>query len=50
MKTTRPGAPPAPSLQWAYFLDVDGTLINIADTPEAVLVDRPLLEQSSARQ
>jgi trehalose 6-phosphate phosphatase len=36
--------PPAPSLSWAYFLDVDGTLINIADTPEAVLVDQGLLD------
>lgn len=44
MKTPRPGRPPAPSLNWAYFLDVDGTLIHIANTPEAVLVDRPLLD------
>jgi len=44
MKITRPGRPPAPSLNWAYFLDVDGTLINIADTPEAVLVDQTLLD------
>ena len=44
MKITRPGSPPAPSLDWAYFLDVDGTLINIADTPEAVRVDRSLLD------
>jgi len=36
--------PPAPSLQWAYFLDVDGTLINIADTPQAVLVGQSLLD------
>lgn len=40
----RPRRPPAPNPGWAYFLDVDGTLINIADTPEAVLVDRPLLD------
>jgi trehalose 6-phosphate phosphatase len=40
----RPGAPPAPSPDWAYFLDVDGTLIDIADTPEAVHVDAALLE------
>lgn len=31
-------------MNWAYFLDVDGTLINIADRPEAVLVDRTLLD------
>lgn len=36
--------PPAPSADWAYFLDVDGTLIDIADTPDAVLVDAPLLD------
>lgn len=33
-----------PSLNWAYFLDVDGTLINIVETPQAVLVDQPLLD------
>ena len=31
-------------LNWAYFLDVDGTLIHIADTPQAVVVDQPLLD------
>ena len=44
MKISRPGRPPAPRLDWAYFLDVDGTLINIADTPEAVLMDQTLLD------
>ncbi|MHB8948086.1 MAG: trehalose-phosphatase [Rhodoferax sp.] len=43
MMKTRANAPPDPSLDWAYFLDVDGTLINIADTPDAVVVDRALL-------
>lgn len=42
--TTPLPKPPSPSLKWAYFLDVDGTLINIADTPEAVIVDRDLLD------
>lgn len=37
-------APPPASPAWAFFLDVDGTLIRIADTPQAVLVDRSLLE------
>lgn len=37
-------APPAPSVDWAYFLDVDGTLIDIADTPDAVRVDTTLLD------
>jgi len=44
MKTALARLPPAPHLTWAYFLDVDGTLINIADTPDAVLVDKTLLD------
>ncbi|TRZ94689.1 MAG: trehalose-phosphatase [Rhodocyclaceae bacterium] len=36
--------PPAPSADWAFFLDVDGTLLELADTPSAVLVDKSLLE------
>lgn len=39
----RPNTPPDASLAWAYFLDVDGTLINIADTPDDVVVDQSLL-------
>jgi trehalose 6-phosphate phosphatase len=34
--------PPKPSVDWAYFLDVDGTLLEIAENPNAVLVE-PLL-------
>jgi trehalose 6-phosphate phosphatase len=30
--------PPSPSPAWAYFLDVDGTLLELAETPEAVRV------------
>jgi len=37
-------SPPAARVDWAYFLDVDGTLIDIADTPDAVRVDTALLE------
>ena len=44
MTIPRPGFPPAPCLDWAYFLDVDGTLIDIADTPDAVRVDTALLD------
>lgn len=44
MNIPRSARPPDPSLGWAYFLDVDGTLINIADTPQAVVVDTALLE------
>lgn len=36
--------PPAPCIACAFFLDVDGTLLDIADTPSAVRVDMELLE------
>lgn len=36
--------PPAASLDWAYFLDVDGTLIDIAESPDAVIIDASLLD------
>lgn len=36
--------PPPASVEWAYFLDIDGTLIDIADTPDAARVDAGLLE------
>lgn len=35
---------PAARTEWAYFLDVDGTLIDIAETPAAAAVDAALLE------
>jgi trehalose 6-phosphate phosphatase len=45
MRTSmRSDAPPAACVDWAFFLDVDGTLIDIADTPDAVSVDTALLE------
>lgn len=44
MTISCPDSPPAPRLDWAYFLDVDGTLIDIADTPDAVRVDTALLD------
>jgi len=40
----RAAPPPAARADWAFFLDVDGTLIDIADTPDAVHVDAALLE------
>jgi len=42
--TRRPAFPPAARPEWAFFLDVDGTLIDLADTPDAVHVDAALLE------
>jgi trehalose 6-phosphate phosphatase len=37
-----PSKTPAPSLDYCLFLDVDGTLLDIADTPSGVLVDAEL--------
>ena len=36
--------PPAPDCDWAYFFDVDGTLVDFADTPAAVRVSEKLRE------
>lgn len=43
MTTQHKDAPPAGRAAWAYFLDIDGTLIEIADSPDAVYVDKALL-------
>lgn len=37
-------SPPVACVDWAFFLDVDGTLIDIADLPDAIRVDTALLE------
>lgn len=29
---------PAPSRDWAYFIDFDGTLVELAETPDAIVV------------
>lgn len=39
-----PGPPPPACATWAFFLDVDCTLIGVADTPDAVHVDAALLD------
>lgn len=39
---------PAARTDWAFFLDVDGTLLEIAATPNAVHVDRRLLRMLDA--
>ncbi|MGE5384481.1 MAG: trehalose-phosphatase [Betaproteobacteria bacterium] len=40
----RPAEPlPDASSDWAYFVDIDGTLIDIAETPDAIRVDHALL-------
>lgn len=44
MTKTRKRRPPTPEVGWAFFLDVDGTLLDIAETPDAVLVDTQLLD------
>jgi trehalose 6-phosphate phosphatase len=34
---------PAPDPRWAWFLDVDGTLIEIAERPDAIRVDKRMV-------
>ena len=43
---TKIRTPPLPAGQtaWAYFLDVDGTLLDLAETPEGIDVDAGLLD------
>jgi trehalose 6-phosphate phosphatase len=40
----RVAIPPAPRADWAYFFDIDGTLVDIAPTPWDVRLERDLLE------
>lgn len=39
---------PSPSPAWAYFLDIDGTLVELAGSPAQVLID-PALRRVMAR-
>jgi trehalose 6-phosphate phosphatase len=39
--------PPSPQPDWALFLDLDGTLLDIAPRPDAVIVPDGLLEHLS---
>ena len=40
--TRRLAAPPPARREWAYFLDFDGTLLELAPTPDAIVVDAAL--------
>lgn len=42
------GAPPAANRRWAYFLDIDGTLAELAATPRDVRVPRATLDLVTA--
>jgi trehalose 6-phosphate phosphatase len=44
MRSIRRATPPHPDASWAFFLDVDGTLVAIAESPGAVRIDRALHE------
>ena len=41
----RGGRPPAPRADWAYFFDLDGTLLDFTETPGAVRLDDALRGQ-----
>lgn len=42
-KTARRVSLPPPQRDWAYFFDIDGTLVDITDSPAAVRLDHDLL-------
>jgi trehalose 6-phosphate phosphatase len=44
MTGSRIRRPPVADIDWAFFLDVDGTLLEIADQPSSVHVDTEMLE------
>ncbi len=48
MNMARKAALPPPSGEWAYFLDVDGTLVELAAHPDAVIVSQDLRDMITA--
>lgn len=40
----RPPPLPPPQGDWAYFIDIDGTLVDIVDSPDAVRLDHDLVQ------
>lgn len=38
-------SPPPPRHDWAYFFDIDGTLVEASDTPDTVFVDEALRDR-----
>jgi trehalose 6-phosphate phosphatase len=40
--TGRSARIPVPGADWAYFFDIDGTLVDIAESPAGAIVDRSL--------
>jgi trehalose 6-phosphate phosphatase len=44
LRRSTPAPPPRPKRDWAYFFDLDGTLIEFAPTPAAVRVNGGLRE------
>jgi len=47
-RSARRPAPPPPAGDWALFLDVDGCLLDLADSPDAVVVAEGLRERLEA--
>jgi len=39
---SRPNQLPGPLSSWAYFFDIDGTLVDIAPSPSEIILERDL--------